>query len=133
MRGRLGHHRSDVRKLLENHFSGGPSKRLTADDILKVTEDFFKVSHTDIVGKKRTRNIAHARQTAIYLCRQLLDIPYGDIGKKFNRDHSTIMYSVGNIEAKMKENRVAREEMEHSGRSFASYNATPSGKTQCFT
>ena len=58
------------------------------------------------------RNIAHARQTAIYLCRQLLDIPYGDIGKKFNRDHSTIMYSVGNIEAKMKENRVAREEME---------------------
>lgn len=103
---------ADVRKLLENHFSGGPSKRLTADDILKVTEDFFKVSHTDIVGKKRTRNIAHARQTAIYLCRQLLDIPYGDIGKKFNRDHSTIMYSVGNIEAKMKENRVAREEME---------------------
>ena len=103
---------ADVRKLLENHFSGGPSKRLTADDILKVTEDFFKVSHTDIVGKKRTRNIAHARQTAIYLCRQLLDIPYGDIGKKFNRDHSTIMYSVGNIEAKMKENRIAREEME---------------------
>ena len=103
---------ADVRKLLENHFSGGPSKRLTTDDILKVTEDFFKVSHTDIVGKKRTRNIAHARQTAIYLCRQLLDIPYGDIGKKFNRDHSTIMYSVGNIEAKMKENRVAREEME---------------------
>ena len=103
---------ADVRKLLENHFSGGPSKRLTADDILKVTEDFFKVSHTDNVKKKRTRNIAHARQTAIYLCRQLLDIPYGDIGKKFNRDHSTIMYSVGNIEAKMKENRVAREEME---------------------
>ena len=103
---------ADVRKLLENHFSGGPSKRLTADDILKVTEDFFKISHADIVGKKRTRNITHARQTAIYLCRQLLDIPYGDIGKKFNRDHSTIMYSVGNIEAKMKENRVAREEME---------------------
>lgn len=103
---------AEVRVLLENHFSGGPSKRLNVEDIQKVAENFFKVSHADIVGKKRARNITHARQVAIYLCRQLLDIPYQDIGQKFNRDHSTAMYSVTNIEAKMKENRVLREEIE---------------------
>ncbi len=103
---------SDVRVLLENHFSGGPSKRLNVEDIQKAAEGFFKVSHADIVGKKRARNITHARQVAIYLCRQLLDIPYQDIGEKFNRDHSTAMYSVTNIEAKIKENRMLREEIE---------------------
>ena len=103
---------SDVRILLENHFSGGPSKRLNVEDIQKAAEGFFKVSHADIVGKKRARNITHARQVAIYLCRQLLDIPYQDIGEKFNRDHSTAMYSVTNIEAKIKENRMLREEIE---------------------
>ena len=103
---------SDVRILLENHFSGGPSKRLNVEDIQKAAESFFKVSHADIVGKKRARNITHARQVAIYLCRQLLDIPYQDIGEKFNRDHSTAMYSVTNIEAKIKENRMLREEIE---------------------
>lgn len=103
---------SDVRALLENHFSGGPSKRLTVEDIQKEAEQFFKVSHADIVGKKRTRNITHARQVTIYLCREMLDIPYEDIGKKFNRDHSTAMYSVQNVETKMKENRVMREEVE---------------------
>lgn len=102
----------DVRALLENHFSGGPSKRLTVEDVQKEAERFFKVSHADIIGKKRTRNITHARHVTIYLCRELLDIPYEDIGKKFNRDHSTVMYSVRIVEEKMKENRVMREEVE---------------------
>ena len=102
----------EVRELLANHFTGGMSRSLTVEDIQREVENFFKVSHSDMVGPKRSQSIVRPRQIAIYLCRQLLDIPYGDIGKKFNRDHSTIMYSVGNIEAKMKENRVAREEME---------------------
>lgn len=103
---------SDVRILLENHFSGGPSKRLNAEDIQKAVENFYKVSHAEITGKKRSRNITNARQVAIYLCRQLLDIPYEEIGKKFNRDHSTAMYSVTSVEAKLKENRLLREEIE---------------------
>lgn len=102
----------DVRHLLENHFSGGPSKRLTIADIQKEVESFYKVSHADLVGKKRTRNIIYARQIAIYLCRQLLDVPFNDIGKKFNRDHSTVMYSVNNVEEKMKESRDLKEEVE---------------------
>ena len=102
----------DVRSLLENHFSGGPSKRLTIADIQKEVETFYRVSHAELVGKKRAREIIHARQVAIYLCRQMLDLPFNDIGKKFNRDHSTVMYSVTNIEEKMKENRELREELE---------------------
>lgn len=46
----------DVRTLLENHFTGGPSKRLTIADIQKEVENFYKVSHADLVGKK-----AHAQ------------------------------------------------------------------------
>lgn len=102
----------EVRTLLENHFSGGPSKRLSIADIQKEVETFYKVSHADLVGKKRNRNIIYARQIAIYLCRQLLDLPFDSIGKKFNRDHSTVMYSVANVEEKMKENRELREELE---------------------
>lgn len=102
----------DVRTLLENHFSGGPSKRLTILDIQKEVESFYKVSHSDLIGKKRSREIAYARQIAIYLCRQMLDLPYNDIGKKFNRDHTTVMYNVTNVEKKMQESRELREELE---------------------
>lgn len=102
----------EVQALLENHFSGGASKRLTIAEIQKEVESFYKVSHADLVGKKRTKNIIHARQIGIYLCRQLLDLPFNDIGKKFNRDHSTVMYSVNNVEEKMKENREVKEEVD---------------------
>lgn len=103
---------SDVREQLESHFSSSTSKRLDAEQIQTAVQDFFKVSHADLVGKKRTRNIMYARQMGIYLCRQILDLPYNDIGKKFNRDHSTVMHSVQQVEEKMRDSREMREEIE---------------------
>lgn len=103
---------SDVRSLLENHFSGGTSKNLTVEDIQKEVESFFKVKHSDLIGPKRARNIVYPRQIAIYLCRQLLDLPFNDIGKKFNRDHSTAMHSVATVEEMMRNSREVQEEIE---------------------
>ena len=103
---------SDVRTLLENHFSGGSSKNLTVEDIQKEVEDFFKVKHSDLIGPKRARNIVYPRQIAIYLCRQLLDLPFNDIGRKFNRDHSTALHSVNTVEEMMKDSREVQEEVE---------------------
>lgn len=103
---------ADVRALLENHFSGGSSKNLTVEDIQKEVETFFKVKHADLIGPKRARNIVYPRQIAIYLCRQLLDLPFNDIGKKFNRDHSTAMHSVATVEEMMRDSREVQEEIE---------------------
>ena len=47
-------------------FSGGPSKRLTIADIQKEVENFYKISHAELIGKKRTRNIIYARQIGIF-------------------------------------------------------------------
>lgn len=103
----------EVKRLLENHFSGGASRRITVADIQREAESFYKVSHADLVGKKRTRNIVYARQVAVYLCRQMLDMTYADIGKKFgDKDYTTMLYSCSNVEEKMKENREMREEVE---------------------
>ena len=103
---------ADVRPLLENHFSSGAMKRLDVGSIQHEVERYYKVSHADLVGKKRSRNIAYARQVAMYLCRQMLDIPYNDIGKKFDRDHSSVMYSVGQVEEKLTKSRDLQEELE---------------------
>ena len=103
----------DVKILLENHFTGGPRKKLTIPDIQKQVEAYYKVSHADIISGKRSRNIVYARQIAIYLSRQLLDLPLSFIGKNFgNRDHTTVIYSISNVEEKMKGNREIREEIE---------------------
>ena len=40
----------EVRELLANHFTGGMSRSLTVEDIQREVENFFKVSHSDMVG-----------------------------------------------------------------------------------
>lgn len=102
----------DVSQLLENHFSSGIRKNLTVEDIQKEVESFYKVKHSDLVGPARDRGITYPRQIAIYLCRQLLDLPFNDIGKKFNRDHTTIMHSVTKVEKMVITNRDVQEELE---------------------
>lgn len=104
----------EVSRLLENHFSGGAMKKLTIADIQKEVERYYDVPHADLIGQKRSRKIVYARQIAIYLARHLLDLPYNYIAKNFGgRDHTTIMYSVTNVEEKLKENREVREEIEN--------------------
>lgn len=103
-----------VSQLLENHFSGGAMKKLAISDIQKEVERYYDVSHADLIGQKRDRRIMHARKMAIYLSREMLDLPFNYIAKSFGgRDHTTIMHSVSSIEKKMSENRETREELEN--------------------
>lgn len=101
-----------ARALLDNHFSGGISRNLSAEDIQREVERFYKVSHAELISPKRSRAIAYPRQIAIYLCRELLDLTYEDIGRKFKRDHTTVIYAVGAIEERIKKERDVQEEVE---------------------
>lgn len=103
---------NDVKSLLENHFSGSLSKNLGVEDIQKEVENYYRIKHSDMMGTSRAQEIVYPRQVAMYLCRQLLDIPYNDIAKKFKKDHSTVIHSVGKIEKALLENRDVQEEIE---------------------
>ena len=100
-----------VKQLLQNHFDDSAVIGIT--DIQLAIEKFFKISHSDLVGKKRARNIAYPRQLGIFLCKDILgDTTYDEIGKAFGRDHSTAVYAVKEIEKKKKESRQTQEEIE---------------------
>ena len=98
--------------LLQDHFRGGINSRLSVEDIQTVVEEYYGLSHADLIGKKRTAHISHARQMAVYLCRTLLDIPFQAIGEAFNRDHSTAMHSHSLIDQKVKEDIEVSSELE---------------------
>ena len=103
-----------VSHLLENHFSGGAMKKLSIADIQKQVEQYYDVSHSDLIGQKRDRKIMYARKIAVYLSREMLDLPYNNIAKSFGgRDHTTIMHSVTSVEKQMSESREIREEIEN--------------------
>ena len=103
---------AQAKDLLESHFSKGLGHNLTIDDIQKEVESFYRIKHADLIGQARQKDIIRARHMAMFLCRQLLDVSYKTIGKKFNRDHSTVVYSFNKFEKELLTDRDLQEEME---------------------
>jgi len=101
-----------VKELLSNHFLNNAGSKITVETVQGAVEDFYKISHADLVGKKRSRNIAHPRQVAIYLMRNLLGLTQKELGEIFNRDHSTIKHSYDLIDGQKEEDFNLREELE---------------------
>lgn len=103
---------SEVSTVLEDHFMGISAKNLTVEDIQKQVVSYYNIKLSDLIGSARSREVVFPRQIAMYLCRQFLDVPYANIGAKFNKDHSTVMHSVGKVENMLLENRNVQEEVE---------------------
>ena len=75
---------------------------LTVEKIIDEVARTFGVTSEDIRSSKRNSNISNARQIAIYAVREITDLSMNLIGEEFgNRDHSTIVYAIKQIEKNM--------------------------------
>ncbi|HEX2201678.1 MAG TPA: chromosomal replication initiator protein DnaA [Longimicrobium sp.] len=64
-------------------------------------------------SKKRTKDLTVPRQVAMYLTRELFDLPLVEIGKLFGgRDHSTVIHSIAKVEEDMAGDAAFRQRVE---------------------
>ena len=69
-------------------------KKLSIGVIIDYVASYFHIEAAEIKGQSRTKDIANARQLAIYLSRELLQASFPQIGSAFgDRKHQTILYS----------------------------------------
>ncbi len=76
---------------------------LIPEKIIQATAEHFEIGSSDILGRSQNQECSLPRQIAMYLCRELLKMPYVKIAKTFSRDHSTVMTSIKSIEKKIGE------------------------------
>ena len=77
----------------------------TPEAILEYISKYYGLEESVIRGQQRIRDAVTARQIAMYLIRSMTNLSLDDIGKQFdNRDHSTVLYSIKQVETKMKKN-----------------------------
>ena len=82
---------------------------ITENKILDVVAAYYSLSVKQITGKLKPSNIALARHVAIYLIRDMLDLPLKKIGALFsNRDHSTILHSIEKVEKMLKDDKQTK-------------------------
>ena len=74
------------------------------DSIINATANYFNMTAADLTGVNRTKGVTEARQISMYLIRTLTNLSLPDIGKIFNRNHSTVLVSIRKIESQMENN-----------------------------
>ena len=71
----------------------------TADHIINQVCKYFNVTKTDLIGKRRNRELVEPRHFAIYLITEFLNIPLVNIGQVLgNRDHSSVLHGRNKIQ-----------------------------------
>lgn len=72
----------------------GVNQMLSAATIAELVSGQFKVSLEDLRSRSRKRSISFPRQVAMYLARKYTEESLADIGRAFNRDHSTVLHAI---------------------------------------
>lgn len=73
--------------------------KLSEKRILSVVADYYNLTPNQLTGRNRTSQVSLARHIAMYLMRELLDLPFSKVGKAFgDKDHSTVMNAIQKVE-----------------------------------
>jgi chromosomal replication initiator protein len=95
----------DVAKEALKDLLAKESKPITGPEIVKVVAAHYGVKVSDLKAKSNARTIAFPRQVAMWMCKELTDLSYPEIGRLFNdKHHSTVMYSVEKIDQMRQDN-----------------------------
>lgn len=74
-------------------------KEITVELIQKTVAEYFGLKIADLKSEKRLKAFVHARQIAVWLCRDMTAASYPDIGSRFGgKDHSTVIHSAKKID-----------------------------------
>jgi chromosomal replication initiator protein len=99
-------------QILADSISATKPRQITASFIIETTAEMFGLQIDQLCGKSRTRDLVHARQVGMYVCRELTDLSYPQIGKEFGgRDHTTVIHAYDKIANLMQERRKTYEDV----------------------
>ncbi|MBO5441539.1 MAG: chromosomal replication initiator protein DnaA [Alphaproteobacteria bacterium] len=87
-------------------------RKTTIDEIQKKVAEHFNISVKELQSSRRARTVARPRQVAMYLAKQLTSRSLPEIGRKFERDHTTVMHAVRKIEELIIEDQALAENIE---------------------
>lgn len=101
-----------ARKVLQDTISNR-KRPITIDEIQQATAEEFAIEPSMMKVKKKTANVALARQVAMYLARTLTDNSLKGIGSCFGgRDHSTVIHACDTVSRRMAEDPRFRERID---------------------
>jgi len=98
-----------VEELLHDLLDKESQATISVDIIQRTVAEHFDLRHSDILGKKRSKDIAWPRQIAMHLSRTMTSQSFPVIGEAFSRNHATILYANDQVAKKAKDDRALQQ------------------------
>ena len=102
----------DFAKIVLKDIYRDTDKAIAPERIRSTVASYYDIKVSDLDSKRRTAEIALARQVAMYLCRESTDFSFSKIGEIFGgRDHSTVMSNCNKIQTLYQEDELIKDEI----------------------
>lgn len=69
--------------------------------VIEAVASYYDLTPDALTGKRRDRKTTLARQMAMYIIREYIASPLTEIGRIFNKDHTTVLYGCSKIASEM--------------------------------
>ena len=93
---------------------GEKKKIVTMDDIQEAVAARFHIKIAEMRSRRRSKTLVHPRQVAMYLCRELTDASFPEIGRHFGgKDHTTIIHACKKITRAQENNETLKSTVEN--------------------
>ena len=103
----------DFAKIVLKDIYRDTDKAIAPERIRSTVASYYDIKVSDLDSKRRTAEIALARQVAMYLCRESTDFSFSKIGEIFGgRDHSTVMSNCNKIQTLYQENELIKYDID---------------------
>ncbi|MBN2542199.1 chromosomal replication initiator protein DnaA [bacterium] len=103
----------DLAREVVSHYRQNAPRTVTVGDIQKKVAEFYSMPKEAFAQKCRTKDIAFARQVAMYISRELTGNTLKMIGLQFGgRDHSTVIHACNLIEEKSRKDEMFKRSIE---------------------
>jgi len=103
---------ADMAQEILSEFVHAESLAIDPEAIVNVVAGHYGITREQLKGKRRTNSVALPRQVAMFLMRRQTTLSLAEIGRFFDRDHTTVIHACTKIERLMKEDRVVKDTIE---------------------
>ena len=89
------------------------TREITVESIIDLTCATLKIDKSVLLSSKRTREVAQARQIAMYLCKQHTKTPLAGIGAALGgKNHATVLHACKTIPNLIETDKIIRQQVE---------------------
>ncbi len=98
-------------KFIERMISGYEKKESSLQSILNTVANHYNLMPEDLISKKRTKNISHARHVYMLIAREC-EFSSKEIGRSVCRDHTTVLSGSSKIKKQMQKDLQLKDVVE---------------------